>query len=515
MTRQRTARIFTGTLLLAMTAWFTVRRMRRRDRGSPGEEGPTRGASTARVTSTAKGLDRATLGEPNLYLTWKANYGSRRATDHLSVSCSDTGRVDTLFLGFETGRYTMGVQTLSAVLYFHPQPGESLGTFWHFKRGWENQGNLLIDFDQAAGVPGELPWQVMGYGSVSYDHRSGRGRLDLSYTVPPSDVKGTTPENRYTFARVRIRQRRADLAGCVQPVCIELADLRLKLATGRTIVIDRGLHRVVSWNTAPGAGCAPGQVARRACLEARLVISARRALDAPHRRDAGAGGRSRGAGPRSAISRLGRLPERFGFRLEPRVHLRCQRGHHLSPRRNVLRCPRPRRTWSRSTASSISSFRPIAAIPPFWHFESGGCNNSGLVISDARPHAGCSGNSNTMCGPAGGACDGLITAYGPGVGGSDRGRLLVALVRRSDSPVNLARGARPAFRVRVGVLDGSVGLDAIARGARRRCRFVGRRPPRTESTRRGEKSRRGGTHSLRRPGWQPSRHDQRRPAGGL
>jgi hypothetical protein len=212
-----------------------------------------------RSTPAVRPVDAPLSGQPNLYLSWRAPWGTPRATDRLSMSCADTGRVDTLFLGFETARYTMGVQTLSAVLYFHPQTGDSLGAFWHFKRGWENQGNLLIDFDYAAGVVGELPWQVMGFGQVSYDHRSGRGRLDLSYVVPPAEVKSTTPESRYVFARVRIRHRRSDLGGCAQPVCIELADLRLKLATGRTIAIDRGENRVVSWNQPPGTSCTTGQ----------------------------------------------------------------------------------------------------------------------------------------------------------------------------------------------------------------------------------------------------------------
>jgi hypothetical protein len=217
---------------------------------------------TPRATAVAAVESEADAGlrrEPNLYLAWNAPFGEPRAAGRVAVACRDTGRVDTLYLGFETGRYTMGVQTLSAVLYFHPQPGDTLGAFWHFKRGWENQGHLLIDFDAAAGVPGELPWQVMGFGTVSYDHRSGRGRLDLSYTVPPGDAKAMTPESRYTFARVRIRQRLAGLGGCTQPVCVELADLRLQLATGRTVVIDRGAERFVSWNASPGSPCPPAE----------------------------------------------------------------------------------------------------------------------------------------------------------------------------------------------------------------------------------------------------------------
>jgi hypothetical protein len=81
-------------------------------------------------------------------------------------------------------------------------------------------------------------------------------------------------------------------------------------------------------------------------------------------------------------------------------------------------------------------------VPPFWHFEPGGCNQGGLILSDARPHSGCAGQSNSLCGPGGAACDAIVTAYAPGHGGSDRARMLVAVVRPSVSPVNLA--AAPA-----------------------------------------------------------------------
>jgi hypothetical protein len=193
-------------------------------------------------------------GQPELFLTWKAPPGMPGATDHLSGSCADTARIDTLFLSFRTGRNRPGLAAISAILLFSPADGDSLGPFWHFKRGWENEGNLLIDFDRVAIMTGSSPWEEMGYGTVSYDHRSGRGRLDLEFRVSadvPLPLLGDEP---YVFARVRIRHRHAELAGCSQPVCVELSSAQLKFVTGRQIDVNVG-NRMVAWNSPDGAVC--------------------------------------------------------------------------------------------------------------------------------------------------------------------------------------------------------------------------------------------------------------------
>jgi len=221
-------------------------------------------ASSASPAATAKPASSPTKSgdgktsdadrQPELFLTWKAPHGMPGATDHIGGSCADTARIDTLFLSFRTGRNRPGLEAISAILLFSPGEGDSLGPFWHFKRGWENEGNLLIDFDHVAIMTGSSPWEEMGYGTVSYDHRSGRGRLDLEFRVSadvPQPLLGDQP---YVFARVRIRHRRPELAGCSQPVCVELASAQLKFVTGRQIDVGAG-DRMVAWNTPDGSVC--------------------------------------------------------------------------------------------------------------------------------------------------------------------------------------------------------------------------------------------------------------------
>jgi hypothetical protein len=84
-------------------------------------------------------------------------------------------------------------------------------------------------------------------------------------------------------------------------------------------------------------------------------------------------------------------------------------------------------------------------VPAFWQFQSGACNESGIVLNDGRPAApACAAatNSNTLCGAGGSGCDAFITAYayGAAIGfPPNRARLLFTLARASTSPVTLAQ----------------------------------------------------------------------------
>jgi hypothetical protein len=86
--------------------------------------------------------------------------------------------------------------------------------------------------------------------------------------------------------------------------------------------------------------------------------------------------------------------------------------------------------------------------PAFWQFQSGGCNESGLILNDSRPVTNCvaTANTNTLCGAGGGGCDAFITAYafGSSIGfPPNRARLLFTLARASTSPVVLAANVAP------------------------------------------------------------------------
>ena len=190
---------------------------------------------------------------PRLYLSWNTPWGQPGSASAKKVACGDTMQIDTLYLSFDVPKPTPYVLGMSGMIYFHPQKGDSLGPFWHFKRGWENEMNLRIDFDTFTGFPCEMPWRRVGQGTVNYDHRSGRGRLDLDFqNTVDFDLAQAIPGTRYCFARVMIRHRRCDLSGFKQPVGIEFARAEIRLSTRRVMTIERGDHRFVTWNAPPG-----------------------------------------------------------------------------------------------------------------------------------------------------------------------------------------------------------------------------------------------------------------------
>jgi len=88
-------------------------------------------------------------------------------------------------------------------------------------------------------------------------------------------------------------------------------------------------------------------------------------------------------------------------------------------------------------------FNASPDTPPFWQFQSGGCNETGIIISGGKPSAGCGTalqNSNLMCAAGGGSCSSLITAYAFGSSinfPANRARLLFTLARASTAPVTL------------------------------------------------------------------------------
>jgi hypothetical protein len=80
-------------------------------------------------------------------------------------------------------------------------------------------------------------------------------------------------------------------------------------------------------------------------------------------------------------------------------------------------------------------------LPPFWHFESGGCNATGLSLSVSKPTTQCPSATNaTPWGPLGTEATSGISAINLGQGGVDRERILIAIARPSTSPFSLSSG---------------------------------------------------------------------------
>jgi hypothetical protein len=81
-----------------------------------------------------------------------------------------------------------------------------------------------------------------------------------------------------------------------------------------------------------------------------------------------------------------------------------------------------------------------AGVPPFWHFETGGCNDDGLSIHIDRPPVLCPDAGNANPWGASGTADAFITGYGVGFGGANHARLLLTIARASTNTTTLDGG---------------------------------------------------------------------------
>jgi hypothetical protein len=177
-----------------------------------------------------------------------------RASDTLAASCTDTLRVDTLYLSYELDRPAPAITALHGTLNFRPQVGDTLQPFWFFKSGSPNGGNLYIDFAPYAGEATSIdnscpiPWAAPGSYEISYDRHDGGGKLELGYFVDLEYAVGIDPGVRYCFARVRFLHRRSHLAGCTQPAGLEWSSARFGFSTGRRSAAQAGDGGVVTWN---------------------------------------------------------------------------------------------------------------------------------------------------------------------------------------------------------------------------------------------------------------------------
>lgn len=192
-----------------------------------------------------------------LYLSWNAPYGMKRAAATRPIVCADTTATDTLWLSFYPGRRSDAFTGFSAEIKFHSAGPDSLASWWHMEsKGGENPGNMQVEFGPGPDFPGLQPWVANGQGFALLDRTPAALRLRTGFAVSLDDAGPIGSDTTYTLCRIILRHRRAGrLAGCAQPVCVEWASGRFGFALKDEPEVRRG-ERFVSWG-ASGALCNP------------------------------------------------------------------------------------------------------------------------------------------------------------------------------------------------------------------------------------------------------------------
>ncbi len=202
----------------------------------------------------APGAPRAVSDESQIYLSWRAPYGSPRALSDLAAAAGDTSREDTLYLTCDLGTDSPQLNSMTGRLLVHATIGDTLSPYWHFGHATEEplRVRVLWGSDSTRGV--RFPWShLQGLGAIHYDCDAGTGELRLIYAVPDAQARPVKYGDRYVLARL-VFQRPAAAADARHPVCIEWARATLGLTLNFEPEVTRG-DRFVSWNARGAAVC--------------------------------------------------------------------------------------------------------------------------------------------------------------------------------------------------------------------------------------------------------------------
>jgi hypothetical protein len=193
-----------------------------------------------------------------LFLSWSAPWGSKRARQARQPACSDSTVEDTLYLSFLPGRAAKKFTGFTGQLLFRATGSDTLGAWWHMEgKGGENAGALRVEW--AAAFPdagGKQPFPVTGQGFVLLDRTPAVARLRMVFAVPYDGAGPVVADSVYTLGRVILKHRPSrGLAGCARPVCVEWGRATLAFGPKDEPEVSRG-ERFVAF-AGPYAICEP------------------------------------------------------------------------------------------------------------------------------------------------------------------------------------------------------------------------------------------------------------------
>jgi len=215
------------------------------------------GSAGAMVVGEAAAFD-STAGDsfaaPHLFLAWGAPRGLPGGRGDATFAGRDTGEVDTLYLSFETGRDLPRFRGISALITFHPEPGETLASCWDHRATGANPTGLGIQMDPAGDFPCAQPWVWPGAGATACDYEPGAGSLRLGYSVSATSAVPISGSTRYCLARLLFFHGHR-LPGADRPVCVEWTEAHYS-GGGAWFSIAGGPDCFATVNSPGGSACA-------------------------------------------------------------------------------------------------------------------------------------------------------------------------------------------------------------------------------------------------------------------
>ena len=196
----------------------------------------------AQADSAVKAQGGPRADNAQLFLSWSAPWGSKRAQQARRPACADSTSEDTLYLSFLPGRVGKTFTGFTAQLFFHATGSDTLGAWWHMEgKGGENAGALRAEWAAVPGFGWKQPFPVTGQGFVLLDRTPTAARLRMVFAVPYEGAGPVVADSIYTLCRVIFRHRPSrPLAGCEQPVCVEWGKATLAFGPKDEPEVSRG-----------------------------------------------------------------------------------------------------------------------------------------------------------------------------------------------------------------------------------------------------------------------------------
>ena len=196
----------------------------------------------AQADSAVKAQGGPRADNAQLFLSWNAPWGSKRAQQARRPACSDSTSEDTLYLSFLPGRVGKTFTGFTAQLFVHATGSDTLGAWWHMEgKGGENAGALRAEWAANPGFGWRQPFPVTGQGFVLLDRTSTVARLRMVFAVPYEGAGPVVADSVYALCRVIFKHRPSRrLAGCEQPVCVEWGKATLAFGPKDEPEVSRG-----------------------------------------------------------------------------------------------------------------------------------------------------------------------------------------------------------------------------------------------------------------------------------
>ena len=185
----------------------------------------------AEADSAVKARGGARADNAQLFLSWNAPWGQRRAKRERSPVCADSDTQDTLYLCMTAERTSDQFLGFTAELLVHATGADTLGPWWHMQgKGGENPGAMIVEWSAMQDWDGaSQPFATLGQGFVKLDTQRERALVRMSYATPILEAKSPFDPNAvYTLARMVLKHNPGrHVPGCDKPVVIEWASSTL------------------------------------------------------------------------------------------------------------------------------------------------------------------------------------------------------------------------------------------------------------------------------------------------